>query len=486
MSEAERFHLEQQASFFSQATDIHGDLPSAYLYWSRHFVEPHLKELFGVSEAVGFYASCIKDHASRINSKVPLRIASIGCGEARAEIDLCKRLSAMGIYDVNFICVDIATGAIQRAQEAAQREGVAAQFSFSVMDLNEFFRGAKFDVVIAHQVLHHVVYLETLFDSIKASIGDDGIFLTVDMIGRNGHMLWPEALAIFDQFWKRLPREYKFNHGFGRYEDTFSNWDHSKEGNEGIRAQDVLSNLTKRFAFDRFFATGCLAPTLFGRQFGANFNPNKPKDREIIDTIGRIDHDLMDVGYLKPVLMYAMMSTHQIEPPRNYRLWSAEFCCRQPEDYALFNKNLNYALGVMLNFGERQSINAFLSEGWSSPEPSGVWSNDNQSSVTIPLLYPVPPVDLVLTIEGVGHVCPEKPMQTVEVTVNGGQVGHMAFKQAGCTEQFKFQLGRMAKGETEISIGFHYSDARSPVDLGISNDIRRIAFFLHSMMISTA
>jgi len=200
--DTERFRLQQQEQFFSEATDIHGDLPAAYHHWSQHFVQPHLKELFKADDAIGFYASCLKVHISRIKPKGPLRIASIGCGEASAEIDLCKMLIGMGINDVTFIGVDIATGAIQRAQEAAQREGLDGHFSFSVMNFHDFFKANSFDVVIAHQVLHHVVELEALFEDIRVSIGRSGIFMSVDMIGRNGHMLWPEALAIFDRFWE--------------------------------------------------------------------------------------------------------------------------------------------------------------------------------------------------------------------------------------------------------------------------------------------
>lgn len=483
-SDVERFRLEQQERYFSEATDIHGDLPAAYRHWSRHFVQPHLKELFGIEDAIGFYADCIKDHISRIKLKASLRIASIGCGEAKTEIDLCKKLIGMGLKNVTFIGVDIATGAIQRAQKAAQREGLDDHFSFSVMDFNEFFKKTSFDVVIAHQVLHHVVELEALFDDIRASIGDSGIFMSVDMIGRNGHMLWPEALAIFDRFWQTLPRNYKFNHNFGRYEDTFSNWDHSKEGNEGIRAQDILDNLSQRFAFERFFSVGPLAPTLFGRQFGANFDPENPKDRELIDVIGRVDHDLMDMGYLKPVLMYAMMSCRQDVSPLFYRHWSADFCRRRPEDYVLFDEQVSYTFGALINFGERQKYNVCLASGWSSPEACGVWSNDMQSTVTIPLQYSAPSVDLVLSIQGIAHICSEKPEQTVEVFVKSNRVGLIVFDESGGMEECNLKLRRIIEGETELSISFRYSDARSPTELGISEDIRRIAFFLRSIKIS--
>jgi hypothetical protein len=73
-------------------------------------------------------------------------------------------------------------------------------------------------VVMAHHSLHHMVQLEEIFQRVKEAIGSTGYFVTTDMIGRNGHMRWPEALAIVQEIWKEMPERFKYNHQLGRLE----------------------------------------------------------------------------------------------------------------------------------------------------------------------------------------------------------------------------------------------------------------------------
>ena len=54
---------------------------------------------------------------------------------------------------------------------------------------------------MAHHSLHHIVALETLFGQIVERLEPEGAFITMDLIGRNGHMRWPETLAIVRHIW---------------------------------------------------------------------------------------------------------------------------------------------------------------------------------------------------------------------------------------------------------------------------------------------
>jgi 2-polyprenyl-3-methyl-5-hydroxy-6-metoxy-1,4-benzoquinol methylase len=83
----------------------------------------------------------------------------------------------------------------------------------------------KYSVVIAKDTLHHVLGLEHLFDAIQEALEPDGVFLTTDMIGRNGHMRWPEALEIIQGIWKFIPDHYKTNHQLKGVEKEYDNWD---------------------------------------------------------------------------------------------------------------------------------------------------------------------------------------------------------------------------------------------------------------------
>ena len=92
--------------------------------------------------------------------------------------------------------------------------------------------------------------------------------MTDDMIGRNGHMRWPEALVILDGLWKELPNSYKYNHQLKRLEVQFDNWDCSKEAFEGIRSQDILPLLIKKFQFDLFLGFANVVDVFVDRSFG--------------------------------------------------------------------------------------------------------------------------------------------------------------------------------------------------------------------------
>ena len=106
-------------------------------------------------------------------------------------------------------------------------------------DLNNWTAEHEFDSILAIHSLHHVVALEKPFDEVHRSLSGEGAFLINDMIGRNGHLRWPEALDVVQAFWKELPHSKRYNHQLKRFEDEFVNWDCSTEGFEGIRAQDI-------------------------------------------------------------------------------------------------------------------------------------------------------------------------------------------------------------------------------------------------------
>ena len=53
----------------------------------------------------------------------------------------------------------------------------------------------------------------------------DGRFITSDMIGRNGHQRWPEALAIVQEFWRELPKAYRYNLLCRATRTQYLNWD---------------------------------------------------------------------------------------------------------------------------------------------------------------------------------------------------------------------------------------------------------------------
>jgi len=160
---------------------------------------------------------------------------------------------------------------------------------------------------MADQSLHHVTELESLFGQIRQSLRPDGIFVISDMIGRNGHLRWPAALAIVREFWRKLPPSYRYNRRSGRYEAFFEDADCSTESFEGIRAQDIVPLLEQYFHFHFFLGFGNVIDPFVDRSFGPNFDPESAWDREFIDQVHRRDEAEIAAGRLQPTHMLALL-----------------------------------------------------------------------------------------------------------------------------------------------------------------------------------
>jgi len=243
------------------------------------------------------------------------------------EIALIKKLLEMGETDFVIEALELSPVRSERAQKRKDWNGV---WSSKAIDLNSWVPDEKYSTVIAKDTLHHVLELEHLFDSIHAALEDNGVFVTTDMIGRNGHMRWPEALELIQGMWKFIPDHYKTNHQLKRVEHEYVNWDCSKTGFEGIRAQDILPLLLEKFSFSTFLGFGNLPDLFIERGFGHNLSVDNPHDTGFIDFLEQLNSLLIDLGYLKPTMMYAAMTRRKpgAPPVRCYRHWTPDFCAR--------------------------------------------------------------------------------------------------------------------------------------------------------------
>ena len=139
------------------------------------------------------------------------------------------------------------------------------------------------------------------------ALTDAGSFVVSDMIGRNGHMLWPESRPLVDAYWSELPQAFRWNCQLARHEERFEDWDCSREGFEGIRAQDILPLLRSRFGFEFFFGFGNLVDPFIGRSFGPHFDPALDRDRRLVDRIHARDEAELRAGTIRPAHMLAVL-----------------------------------------------------------------------------------------------------------------------------------------------------------------------------------
>ena len=330
LSEDYNDRVSQQIEQYRVVENIH-DLPEIFHYWSNKYLRPRLNEVLSADSIPQFYANAI---ARALGGSGSGRVVSLGSGDCSVEVAVAKELQRLGRGDLRLDCVELSPVLAGRAEELIRRENLTGTLRVVVQDLSRWSPpGGQVDAVMANHSLHHMVELEMIFDAVAQGLRPGGLFVSNDMIGRNGHMRWPEAKLWIDHLWPMLPDRLKYNHQLQRLERDFLDWDCSGEGFEGIRAQDILPLLVERFEFEVFLAYGGIVDVFTDRGFGHNFDVNEPRDRQLIDFLNFLNDRLIDLGEIKPTAMFAEMrpkSTARTANTRIYRRWTPAFCVRAP------------------------------------------------------------------------------------------------------------------------------------------------------------
>lgn len=330
------FRIKNEISSFRDVVNV-SNLPEIHGYWATKYVLPLLSP-FGFGNDVEFFHRYISKAANNclgmgpISDKVATqtcRVIALGSGNCELEVTLIERLLAAGIRNVTIECTDLNPYMLDRGRALAAEKNVLDRLEFTQMDVNRWEPVGKYDVVIACHSLHHFLELDYLFDAIHGCLQENGYFLTHDMIGRNGHMRWPEALELVNALWEELPDSYKYNHLQRRVELKYDNFDCSKDGFEGIRAQDILPLLIERFEFELFVPFGNLIDIFVDRCFGFNFDCANSWDIDFIDRVQRMDEEAIEAGRITPTHMYAAMKISKPSERHFIKHLTPEFCVRK-------------------------------------------------------------------------------------------------------------------------------------------------------------
>ncbi len=316
--------LAAEISIYEECVDVHA-LPAIFDYWSESYLRPLFSQ-FGFGSPKEMFTNHLEELCA--SSSGPSRFVSLGSGNGFMEVAIASQLMAKGYSQFAIECFDLNPKMLGRGAAAAEKAGVSEKVLFKQGDLNDWNPKHEYDAIIADQSLHHVVCLENLFDRVKESLKAEGSFLISDMIGRNGHQRWPEALTLVHEFWRKLPPSYRYNRSLKRYEELYENWDCSLEGFEGIRSQDILPLLLERFQFRLFLGFGNIIDPFIDRAFGPNFDAAARWDQSFIDGVHLRDQQCLLSGRVKPTHMLAVVGKNIVEPPLIYQSLTPESCVR--------------------------------------------------------------------------------------------------------------------------------------------------------------
>ena len=277
-------------------------LPPMHGWWSARFLRPRTQELFGITEPDQFYVGPIARKCEAEPDRI-VRVASIGSGNGMREIAFTRKLLAGGQRNFRITGYELSAELTTRSNAMAREMGLDGNLGFESSDINSGLDEPDLDVCIANQVLHHIVDLEALFDGLRERLREDGLLLTRDMIGRNGHQAWPEAKEIIDEIWGAMPKRYRMNNRLKRVQATFPDTDFARNSFEGIRAQDIQRLLNERFGYTCFYAYGGIVERFVNRAFGGNFDPANEDDQAFVTQLNVINDLAIDSGWIRPTQM---------------------------------------------------------------------------------------------------------------------------------------------------------------------------------------
>ena len=315
--------VKSQIEQYRQVANIH-DLPDIFHYWSNRYLRPKLISVMGVDSVVDFY---VKPFAEVCNTEHG-RLLSVGAGDCGLEINVAAKLRKQGVEAFELHCLELSPVLLERAETSIQKSGLGAHIKLHEVDINRWQPNDSYIGVMANHSLHHFVKLESIFSVIDQCLSPGGVFVTNDMIGRNGHMRWPEVLEFVEHIWRFMPDHYKFNRQLDRFEPEFINWDCSNEGFEGVRAQDILPLLVDRFSFSAFLAFGGVTDIFIDRAFGHNLDPASNVDKAFVDFLELLNERLIDGNIIKPTTMFAVMRKGACSLPVVWKNWTPDYCRR--------------------------------------------------------------------------------------------------------------------------------------------------------------
>lgn len=294
---------------YAEQEHVH-DLPAIYDYWAERYCLPLFTEL-GFVGLNDFLDRHVAEQCAR-RAPERARLVSLGAGNGDTEIGIAERLRTQGVENLELVLLELNPQMLERAMVDARKHGFEDRVVVVEADLNEWSAEGSVDVYFANHSLHHIVDLEHVFVEVATSLHPEGVLLVNDMIGRNGHMRWPEAADLVRRVWDRADARYRMNPFQKSVDDVYPDFDCSGSGFEGIRSQDILPLMLERFHPDVYITFLNIADPFIDRIYGPNFDIGKPEDLAFIDALGRLDDAAMDLGLVTPTHLVASFRTQSV------------------------------------------------------------------------------------------------------------------------------------------------------------------------------
>ena len=228
--------------------------------------------------------------ANFCNTRKNPRILSLGCGYGGVEISVAKDLKMP--YEI--LGIDLNESILEKAREESAKSNLPLKFQqgdLNFLDLHD----EKFDVVMAHASLHHLLNLEHIFSEVHKSLEDDGLLIIQDVIGKTQVLFWKENVDFAISVVEELPPLITDGITLSPYVEP-----NIQAGMEGIRQEEIEEQINllftpiKSYHYGSFMRLICTHPIL-----GKRLDPNNSECRKILDSLCKLDLEQIELGQLK-------------------------------------------------------------------------------------------------------------------------------------------------------------------------------------------
>jgi SAM-dependent methyltransferase len=270
------------------------DLPD--LFWTRsRVVREYLHEMASGDPRCDWVTWMT--HRYAVGSD--LRILVLGCGEGWMERALAASPRVRQV-----IGVDFSGEALQRATERAAAEGLSEKIRHEAVDLDhDALPGGPYDLVFAHDVIHHVRDLEGLFPRIAERLAPAGVLLFCEYVGPRRFQYDSKRREIIEEFLRALPEKYRRLPRTGGVATEGVRTDPGalarQDPSEAVRSDEILPAVRKamRVVEEVSYGGSILNPLLY--EIIANFEDGNEADEAILRQLCAAEKVLIRTGAIE-------------------------------------------------------------------------------------------------------------------------------------------------------------------------------------------
>jgi hypothetical protein len=148
-------------------------------------------------------------------------------------------------------------------------------------------------------------------------------------------------------------------------------------------------------------------------------------------------------------------------------------------------QGLKYLPGTTIDFREGGNGAGFEAQGWGVPEAGGTWMTGSRS-VLLLQLPSRPASGLVLDFDAHAFTPPQRPAFKETLTVSGDTVAEWNIQSAEPLIRRRILIPHRLLTSSVVRLEFRDFDPRSPAELGLSVDGRKLGLAVHTARLSLA